>query len=195
MKNRHGFTLVELLVVIAIVGVLVALLLPAVQAARESARRSSCANNLRQIGIALQNHHAARKTFPMGRGTPFPYVFSVHSYLLPFLEEQELRNLIDPTTPPLTFGANSGAKNALAANTLIPLFLCPSDRGSITESTFGPNNYVANVGSGLVQAGFIKLADCVFFDGSRISMRHITDGSAFTVAFSESRLGPGDRFK
>jgi prepilin-type processing-associated H-X9-DG protein len=131
----------------------------------------------------------------MGRGTPFPYVFSVHSYLLPFLEEQELKNLIDPTSPPLTFGANSGATNALAANTLIPLFLCPSDRGSLPESTFGPNNYVGNVGSGLVQAGFIKVADGVFFDGSKISMRHITDGSTFTIAFSESLLGPGDQYK
>ncbi|NUQ62818.1 MAG: DUF1559 domain-containing protein, partial [Pirellulales bacterium] len=66
MTARRGFTLVELLVVIAIIGILIALLLPAVQAAREAARRSSCKNNLRQIGLALHNYQSARRTFPPG---------------------------------------------------------------------------------------------------------------------------------
>ena len=92
-RARWGFTLVELLVVIAIIGVLVALLLPAVQAARESARRTQCFNNLRQFGVALHNHHSAHQQFPPGcRGDmcdPFSsWGWSV--YLMPYLEEQNI---------------------------------------------------------------------------------------------------------
>ena len=189
LRIRRAFTLVELLVVIAIIGVLVALLLPAVQAARESARRGSCSSNLRQIGVALQNHHGNQKTFPKGRGTPFPLVFSVHAYILPYVEEENLRTLIDFRSPPLTFGTSSGAANATAANTVIPMFLCPSDQGFISGSTFGPTNYVANTGSGTVQYGNLKAGDGVFFDGSAIGFRKITDGSSHTAAFAESLLG------
>jgi len=191
VRHKKAFTLVELLVVIAIIGVLVALLLPAIQAAREAARRSSCSNNLRQIGVAIQNHHAALKVFPRGRGTPFPLVFSVHSYILPYLEEQNLAQLIDPKTPPLDFSTASGANNAKAANTWISVFICPSDVGAVPNSLFGPTNYVGNVGSGTVAFGSIKKADGVFFDGSQISFRQITDGTTYTAAFSESLLGPG----
>jgi prepilin-type N-terminal cleavage/methylation domain-containing protein/prepilin-type processing-associated H-X9-DG protein len=190
MKIRQAFTLVELLVVIAIVGVLAALLLPAVQAARESARRTSCGNNLRQIGVALQNHHAARLVFPKGRGNPFPFVFSVHAYLLPYVEEESLQQLIDFSSPPLTFGSISGQANAIAAETVIPFFLCPSDRGQVPGLTFGPTNYVANTGTGTQSYGHLaKGGDGVFFDGSAIGFRQITDGSAHTAAFSESLLG------
>ncbi len=190
MKDRNAFTLIELLVVIAIVGTLVAILLPAVQAAREAARRSQCGNNLRQIGITMQNHHAALKVFPKGRGNPFPLVFSVHSYLLPYMEEQHLQDLIDYDSPPLTFGSFSGAANSEAAETLISLFLCPSDRGEVPGLSFGPNNYVANTGTGTVLYGHLKTGgDGVFYDGSRISFRQITDGSTYTAAFSESVLG------
>src|SRR5437879_7154229 len=85
-----GFTIVELLVVIAVIGVLVALLLPAVQAARESSRRLSCGNNLKQIGVALQNFHGVYGRFPMGRGQPVPGIFSPQPSLLPYLEENSL---------------------------------------------------------------------------------------------------------
>src|SRR5262249_29647509 len=92
-----GFTLVELLVVIAIIGVLVALLLPAVQAARESARRIQCSNNLKQIGVALQNHHDAIKTFPPGQihttssGEPYTTTWGIE--LLSYLEQSSLQGL------------------------------------------------------------------------------------------------------
>ncbi|HEX6960264.1 MAG TPA: DUF1559 domain-containing protein, partial [Lacipirellula sp.] len=100
---RRAFTLVELLVVTAIIGVLVAILLPAVQAAREAARRSSCSNNLRQIGLALQNHHAAHGKFPPGRGTPTPRIFSPHAYLLQFLEQNPVAARVDLADAPAPF--------------------------------------------------------------------------------------------
>src|SRR5947199_6053705 len=96
-RSRHartGFTLVELLVVIAIIGVLVALLLPAVQQARESARRMSCQNNIKQLGIALHNHHDTKNTFPTGalntgiNGTPCYTTWTIE--ILPFMEQQAL---------------------------------------------------------------------------------------------------------
>jgi len=190
MRHRTAFTLIELLVVIAIVGTLVAILLPAVQAAREAARRSQCGNNLRQLGVTMQNHHAALKVFPKGRGNPFPLVFSVHSYLLPYMEEQQLQDLIDYDSPPLTFGSFSGAANAKAAETPISLFLCPSDRGEVPGLNFGPSNYVANTGTGTVQYGHLQTGgNGVFYDGSKIAFRQITDGSTHTAAFSESILG------
>ena len=92
-KFRIGFTLVELLVVIAIIGVLVALLLPAVQAAREAARRSQCQNNLRQIGLALQMHHDVYEKFPVGavnhEGSTWTY------YIMPFIEQQTGQSLMN----------------------------------------------------------------------------------------------------
>lgn len=97
LRNRSasrgtGFTLVELLVVIAIIGILVALLLPAIQAAREAARRNSCANNLRQFGIALQNHASAKHSFPPGMEIEFTatginFFANANTFLLPYLEE------------------------------------------------------------------------------------------------------------
>src|SRR5437660_9676642 len=97
--NRRGFTLVELLVVIAIIGVLVALLRPAVQQAREAARRMQCTNNLKQIGIALHNHHDVKLTFPPGalntghNGTPVYTTWTIE--ILPFMEQQALYQQYD----------------------------------------------------------------------------------------------------
>src|SRR4051812_42716877 len=93
MSRKSGFTLVELLVVIAIIGVLVALLLPAVQAARESARRMSCGNNVKQLALALHNHHDSKGYFPSGRTSVGQ--FSVHAALLPYMEQENIYQTID----------------------------------------------------------------------------------------------------
>src|SRR3989442_12932386 len=100
LKSRRGFTLIELLVVIAIIGVLVALLLPAVQAAREAARRTQCRNNLKQIGIALHAYHESLQVFPPGRMTNFAQpgqgrCWSAYAHLLPYLRESTLYHAVN----------------------------------------------------------------------------------------------------
>ena len=139
--RRHppGFTLVELLVVIAIIGILVALLLPAIQAAREAARRSECTNNLKQIGIGLQNYHDTYKTFPPGEG-PAPrrtvgtFNRTWHGpnwrvHILPFMEEGSMYDQLDFN---VTFDAcrpgfrTSGTPNSVLSGYIVDSFRCPS---------------------------------------------------------------------
>jgi prepilin-type N-terminal cleavage/methylation domain-containing protein/prepilin-type processing-associated H-X9-DG protein len=122
--RRHGFTLVELLVVIAIIGVLVALLLPAIQAAREAARRANCVSNLKQFGIALQSYHDQLKTFPAGAtnnwtNRPLDLFASPHAMLLPYFEEVGLTNLYDHKKAWFR-------QLSQVASTTIPVFVCPS---------------------------------------------------------------------
>jgi prepilin-type N-terminal cleavage/methylation domain-containing protein len=125
-RARPGFTLVELLVVIAIIGILIALLIPAVQAAREAARRTQCKNNMKQIGLALHNYHAARKHLPYGSVSPsgFPgknwetWVYSI----LPYCEEGPTHALFKKLQFPLFSMANKAAYQ-----TVLHGFICPSD--------------------------------------------------------------------
>ena len=193
----RGFTIVELLVVIAIIGVLAGLLLPAIQSAREASRRTSCTNNLRQLGLAMQQFHDQHRHFPSGRGAPPPRVFSPQAYLLPFVEESGLQAQLDFTQAPTTLVIAgipySGAANAAAAGQPLPLLLCPSDPagGQIPGNTFGATNYAANTGSGTLNGGSIDGADGVFFLGSAVGLKNITDGSSHTAAFSERTLGNG----
>jgi prepilin-type N-terminal cleavage/methylation domain-containing protein len=193
---QNAFTLVELLTVLAITAVLMGLLLPAVQASREASRRMSCQNNLRQITLAMHNHHSAKKRFPPGRGTPFPRVFSAHAFLLPYCEGV-VYEAIDRSSPPITFTLSSGAvldgsSNLDAATTTFPLFLCPSDiadEGRVLGSRYGSTSYAACSGSGEVNHGTLKKADGVFFSGSKVGFRDLFDGSSQTIAFSERILG------
>lgn len=132
---RRGFTLVELLVVIAIIGILIALLLPAVQAAREAARRSQCVNNLKQIGVALQNYHDVNRTFPSSySGSPNTYdrqntgrswMFAI----LPYIEQLNLNSLTNYALPVGSGAVGSGTYNVNTqiSRTVIETFLCPTD--------------------------------------------------------------------
>ncbi len=168
MRNRHGFTLVELLVVVAIIGVLVALLLPAVQAAREAARRAHCSNNLKQIGLALQNFHSARKTFPPGQVDNDNNNYGWAIYILPYLEERPTYDLLTGNGVELIYrhgkhklrcggGENIDecdnemevSKNhagGICKNTL-NVFMCPTDVLPDTDDDgYGKSNYCANLG-------------------------------------------------
>lgn len=190
MRTRHGFTLVELLVVIAIIGILIALLLPAVQAARESARRSSCTNHLKQLGLALHNYHDTVGSFPPGR-LSYPVVYSPLAHLLPHLEQDSLKNLINFN---VTFvGADAATwANAAAARTPVDTYTCPSDVGKVPASPFGATNYVGNVGSGTIDNGNLnRKTDGIFFLNAHVKFRDIMDGTTHTVAFAEMLLGSG----
>jgi prepilin-type N-terminal cleavage/methylation domain-containing protein/prepilin-type processing-associated H-X9-DG protein len=205
----RGFTLIELLVVIAIIGVLIALLLPAVQAAREAARRAQCTNNLKQIGLALQNYHAAFDSFPPGgmdsrtsngalqTGTCWGS-WSAHSMLLPFLEQGNLYNslnfwLVNQGDP------ISDGMQTTGITTKVAGFLCPSSPGPAAgpSNTFNGltptgNNYFASVGSSLMYDGRqgAGAPNGLFqTQGSPIGMRDVQDGLSNTVAFGEWRMG------
>ena len=216
-RKRSGFTLVELLVVIAIIGILVALLLPAVQAARESARRTQCINNLKQIGIAMHNYHDTFKSFPFGKGASYTGAagyarWSAHALLLPFMEQGPLHASIDFRFAPATPGmggvinfmpayTNPGNINLVASQTLVSGFICPSDSSSTASGWPGQNNYAGNQGGWLCDRSDTaptandiapgELQTGVLYYLSRIRLADITDGTSSTVCFSERLRGNG----
>ncbi|MFO1064952.1 MAG: DUF1559 domain-containing protein [Pirellulales bacterium] len=186
--QRKGFTLVELLVVIAIIGILVGLLLPAVQQAREAARRMQCSNNLKQLGLALHNYHDAHKRFPFASGGTVPPSgspgYSAVSLLLPYMEQAPLWNQIDFRLP-LTDPVNNNARLAS-----VPGFLCPSDRANPQPQTGGAINYMVNKGS--LHLWSDPTCNGVFIPGKSFRMADITDGTSNTAAFSERLLCDGN---
>jgi prepilin-type N-terminal cleavage/methylation domain-containing protein/prepilin-type processing-associated H-X9-DG protein len=204
MSSRRGVTLVELLVVIAILATTIGLLLPAVQTARETARRSSCTNNLRQIGVAAANHESARGRFPLGAESrqwderpDFPHQFfrwSVLAHLAPYYEEERLLRSLDLTVP-LYIGLSPGdiaPQNRPIVKLTVPLFLCPSDVGLPVSDLFGPTNYAGCTGTG-IDGGTPFATDGLFGINSRTRARDVRDGLSKTVAFSESILGSGPK--
>jgi prepilin-type N-terminal cleavage/methylation domain-containing protein len=175
--RRGGFTLIELLVVVSVIGLLVALLLPAVQSARGSARRMQCANNLRQIGLAIQNHAEAHGKFPAGVGR-YPADVSFLVQILPQLEQAALHNSINVSD-------GVAANENLTAFRMAPgLFICPADASRSAIDTEGAVNYAGNVGWPS------RIGDGVFI-GKPLRPAEITDGLSQTVGVSEWIVGPG----
>jgi prepilin-type N-terminal cleavage/methylation domain-containing protein len=199
-QKRHcpstfAFTLVELLVVIAIIGVLIALLLPAVQQAREAARRMSCTSNLRQFGLALQNYEATFRFFP-GSGVN-PNQYSVHTYILPYLEQRHLAEIVDPSQPLFFFSGTStlNPAQAPAAGTPVKVLLCPSDPQSpicsaYNAADFAGTNYMVNGGTGSGVFYDTRFpVDGVFWNESKVRVAEITDGTSNTLFVSETLRG------
>jgi len=146
MPRRTGFTLIELLVVIAIIGVLVALLLPAVQAAREAARRASCVNNLKQIIVGLQTYHDAQKMLPLSRRSVGGITWMAE--ILPYIEEQSVFSLYQPSSP------YTHATNQTFRESTISVYACPSRRPP------GRTRPYANIMGGITDyAGSIGASD------------------------------------
>jgi prepilin-type N-terminal cleavage/methylation domain-containing protein/prepilin-type processing-associated H-X9-DG protein len=147
--GRRGFTLVELLVVIAIIGVLVALLLPAVQAAREAARRNTCVNNLKQIGIALHNYESAFGSLPIGTtyASSEPYYITWAALMLPYLEQQAAYDRFDFNQP---MHSRRSPNEDAAASTELPVYTCPTDERStepILQQGRGESRAIAGGGT------------------------------------------------
>ena len=198
-RTSRGFTLVELLVVIAIIAVLVSLLLPAVQQAREAARRAQCKNNLKQLGLALHNYESAFTVLPMTNAQNYlPNVqgFSPQARLLPYMEQANLQNLLDFTKPAFTGPFNALTPNPLFVSAFamaIPVMLCPSDPASPlnietgTGFVYGGINYMMSYGSGTGTNYDLRWkTDGVVYENSSVRFSEITDGASNTVFMSES---------
>ncbi len=197
LKSRaSGFTLVELLVVIAIIGVLVGLLLPAVQSAREAARRMQCSNNLKQIGLSMHNYHDTHKSFPPLYISNFPAVSDRANWItmsLPFVEQGNLAARYDPNT-----STGGGAGNQFLNAAEFPIFRCPTAPQNppapypgIAGFTWALGNYVCNNGLGPYQsvAGSADIARVarkgVFMVNKKFGIGEMIDGTSNTLMVSE----------
>jgi prepilin-type N-terminal cleavage/methylation domain-containing protein len=210
-----GFTLVELLVVISIIGILIALLLPAVQASREAARRSTCINNLKQLGLATQNYHDVNKRYPLGRESLGPFAVSWAFRLLPFVEANDQyqshhhqQRVDDPA-------------NIISMRTPVGSFFCPSrrspdatrdfdndDDAPLVRGSAAGGDYVGNAGRGDIMLGYqlglprSKASEVLneeFFENlrrnagpiytySRCSAKKVQDGLSKTIAIGEKHI-------
>ena len=201
----RGFTLIELLVVIAIIGVLVGLLLPAVQQAREAGRRLSCANHLKQIGLAVALHADAQKHFPSGRKTRDPLDVSWAFRLLPFLEQTQIFDARNPDTAVPCWDDS----NKTAFRTPVDTYYCPSRRSPAADRNFDNNNSPPVAGATDVAAGgdysacggtyFNYATEDGGLDPKRAGVIHtfsevrpaqVTDGLSKTMVIGERHIPP-----
>ena len=187
VHRTHGFTLVEFLVVICIIGIALALALPGIVQARAQARANACKNNLKQIGLAMHNYHAAFNTLPPGwiakdikpeTGACFGW----GSFLLPFLDQAPLYNKLNFSSPP--------DANNIALQTRIAPFRCPDDTSedvNPVRDEFGTSNYSGNYGD-VALPGSLNAnpkASGILFWNSKVGIRDITDGTSNTFLVGE----------
>ena len=210
---RHGFTLVELLVVIAIIGILIGMLLPAVQAVREAARRTTCSNNLKQMGLAALNYESAHMEFPsagqakaeansLGSNVFFASnneletlmnpSHSVQTYILPFIEGNNIHALFDLTFR-YDYAGSEAPTNLQASKSAVDTFVCPSvggRSGDVDAEGFGYTDYscpvtVASLGEITGTASGEPNQQCAFNGKSGRKIGAVTDGTSNTVAIAE----------
>jgi prepilin-type N-terminal cleavage/methylation domain-containing protein len=207
---RAGFTLIELLVVIAIIGVLVALIMPAVQAARESANRAKCQNNLKQLGLAAQEYHDSFNSFPSGwfcnpnldtncvMTTAYPYMWSGLIGLFTKMEQVNLYNELN------VWVTTNNYVNSTAIRRTVDGFVCPSNRKAntvaTTDTTFtnaklGPSDYRGNMAAGIDPTSTQAYPLNAYYDNgvtywnSEVNLADVTDGSSQTMLIGESLVG------
>jgi prepilin-type N-terminal cleavage/methylation domain-containing protein/prepilin-type processing-associated H-X9-DG protein len=215
-QDRSGFTLVELLVVIAIIGILIALLLPAVQAAREAARRSQCTNNLKQLALALHNYHDTFRSLPPGwirsPAVDDTNMWGWSALILPFVEQQPLHDRLRPGPNQLELLA-AALLNGTSLGVMsepIDVFRCPSDVGPTANSNRDQFPYAAGAGSGRpATSNYVAATDSwrtsevgaagvctgqlataqvgIFRQNSAAKFRDITDGTSNVIALGERR--------
>ncbi|GIW86193.1 MAG: prepilin-type N-terminal cleavage/methylation domain-containing protein [Isosphaeraceae bacterium] len=209
LRDRGGVTIIELIVSLGVIGLLLALLLPAVQQAREAARRARCLSNLHQVGLATQSYVAQHGVFPANWGLPDFYFdgpgplrgdmkeYSVFTLLLPHLDEPALFQAInfnlgitDPYWRPGRFGRSGLEANATVMSATLGVLLCPSDPAPLARRT-GSSNYRANNGT---DRSYISRDGPFLSTGGRpVRPASIRDGLSHTVAFSEKLRARPDR--
>ena len=194
-RSNNGFTLVELLVVIAIIGILIGMLLPAVQQVREAARRVSCANQLRQLGLACLNYESANQQFPVGHVDTVPNrnAWGWATFILPFLEQNNTFNSLDIGQRPFD---NVSSNNRLTVRQVFPGALCPSDDQTVTLFVFGNDGFDGQMAKSNYQGcsgAFNKqyqltasdIGSGIFIQDEQVKIGQISDGTTNTIMIGE----------